>query len=347
MKFKEFYNLLSEADLLGRAFRLTKKYKERGRKENASAKDAYYYIKNAQQKAIQKLEKDGEVTIFHMINAYRLPDSNYNNIGDSLIKTIKYLTSKADQEISVSIESPVWTMNDSIILVGTVNDILEFYDVDTYTTDSKDRFPMEVTRKKGDLRWDEAIVNLKDVKWEAYYADWNNLPFGGNTITQFQNVMSDYGDSINERIRDLDDLEEFQSYYSTEEQTNYIDLLEKIKDTAGELSEKQNRLFNFELYHLDNLSKKYPIFDENRDTISNGIYDEYTRTEIESMAETAEPKNEMGETLTQSDLESLQKDLEQTVTIQQLIWDLSGEIEEEMTVEEKRLINRVCENGRF
>jgi hypothetical protein len=347
MNFKEFYNLLNEADLLGRAFRLTKKYKDQNRKENVSAKDAYHYIKNAQQKAIQKLEKDGEITIFHMINAYRLSDSNYNNRGDSLIKTIKYLTSKIDEEISVSIESPVWTMNDSIILIGTASDVLEFYDVDTYTADSKDRFPMSVTRKKGDLKWDEAIVNLKDVKWEAYYANWNNLPFGGNTITQFQNVMSDYGDSIDERIRDLDDLEEFQSYYSTEEQTNYLDLLEKIKDTAGELSEKQDRLFNFELYHLDDFSKKYPIFDENRDTISNGVYDEYTRTEIASIAETAEPTGEMGESLTQSELDSLQKDLEQTVAIQQLIWDLSGEIEDEMTVNEKKLIKQVCENGRF
>lgn len=347
MNFKHFYNLLNEADLLGRAFRLTKKYKDRGRKEKASAKDAYQYIKNAQQKAKEKLEKDGEVQIFHMIHAYRLPDSNYNNRGESLIKTIKYLTSKTDEEISVSIESPVWTMNDSIILIGTASDILEFYDVDTYTTDSKDRFPMEVTRKKGDLKWDEAIVNLKDVKWEAYYANWNNLPFGGNTIAQFQNVMNEYGDSIDERIRELDDLEEFQSYYSTEEQTNYLDLLEKIKDTASELSGKQNRLFNFELYSLDDFSKKYPIFDENRDTISNGVYDEYTRTEIASMAETVEPTGELGESLTQSDFESLQKDLEQTVAIQQLIWDLSGEIEDEMTIEEKRIINKVCENGRF
>ena len=347
MNFKNFYNLIYEADLLGRAFRLTKKYKEGGRKENATAKDAYNYIKTAQQKAIDKLNQEGEITVFHMINAYRLQDSNYNNRGEALIKTIKYLTSKKDEEISVSIESPVWTMNDSIILIGTVSDILEFYDVDTYTADSKDRFPMSVTRKKGDLRWDEAIVNLRDVKWTAYFADWEKLPFGGNTISEFDNIMSRYGDSIDERIDVLYDIEDLEKYYSSSDQLGYLELLEKIKEVAGELSNKQELLFNFELYHLDDFSKKYSVFDENRDEISNGIYDEYTRTEIMSHAQSLEPEGEMGESFTEDDLNNYKSDLEKTRNIQQLIWDLSGEIEDVISQQDRKIINKVCERGHF
>lgn len=347
MNFKQFYNLLNEADLLGRAFRLTKKYKDQGRKENASAKDAYNYIKTAQQKAIDKLNQEGEITVFHMINANRLLDSNYNNKGEALIQTIKYLTSKKDEEISVSIESPVWTMNDSIILIGTVSDVLEFYDVDTYTADSKDRFPMSVTRKKGDLRWDEAIVNLRDIKWTAYFADWEKLPFGGNTISEFYDIMSSYGNSINERIDILYDIEDLEKYYSSSDQLGYLELLEKIKDVADDLSNKQELLFNFELYNLDNFSKKYPIFDENRDEISKGIYDEYTRAEIASHVESLEPKGEMGENFSEEDLKQYESDLEETRKIQQLIWDLSGEIEDVISQQDEKIINNVCERGRF
>lgn len=189
MNFNSIVNIiLNERDETGRAFRMVRDRRAATNRSSIYGKDYYNKIKNAQS-AGNKIEKDkkNRVRIYHVIMPDNIigPSANnpdYNTPKDQqIINRLEFLFSKQDKEISVSVKKQVWREQDTIILTGTTIDLLEYYEGDTGTnypenkSEGKNKYP-----SPGQINtpWDEAVINLQDVKWDGYI---NNLTKWGET----------------------------------------------------------------------------------------------------------------------------------------------------------------------
>jgi hypothetical protein len=183
MNFSGVVNqLLNERDTIGRAFRMVRDRRQETNRSPTYGKDYYNKILNAQKEG-NKIEKQQKTSIrvYHVI----MPDNiigpsarnpDYNTPKDQqIINRLGFLFSKQDKEISVSVKKQVWREQDTIILTGTATNLLEYYEGDTGTNypgnkgEGKNKYP---TPWQMDTPWDEAVVNLQDIKWDGYV---NNL----------------------------------------------------------------------------------------------------------------------------------------------------------------------------
>lgn len=188
MIFEALVNqILNEQDNLGRAYRQTKKYLDTtDSKYPVSPRDAYNFYKTAQSRANRIVTKQGQVPVTHVIFLDRLKDNR------SLADIVNKLTSKGEDEISVSVLKSwddwergfsktassvagrnVPTSKPRIVLKGVASNVQEWYPTDAYTTsDPKEKivsYPsikdLNKTQRSG---YDEAVVRLKDVKWNSF-----------------------------------------------------------------------------------------------------------------------------------------------------------------------------------
>jgi hypothetical protein len=186
MRFDQIVEQILEQNL-GRAYRQTKKYLDTtDSKYPVPARDAYDFYKTAQNRANRIVTKQGQIPVTHVIFLDRLKDNR------SLSDIINRLTSKGEEEISVSIlkswddwergfnkvassvmDRNVPTFKPRIVLKGTASNVHEWYPTDAYTTSD----PVEKTVAYPSMRdlnksqrsgYDEAVVKLKDVKWNSF-----------------------------------------------------------------------------------------------------------------------------------------------------------------------------------
>jgi hypothetical protein len=350
--WESYKTIISEADVLGRAYRMAKKSKESSRKE-FSATQFYNYIKTAQQKAKERLknskDRNVSITVFHMINLNRL-----NGDKNKLIDAARYLLSKKDEEISVSMDTEPWEVRDSVVLVGTVKDLYEVYDSDTYTKDAKERHPLDI-RSINQMDWDEVIINLKDVTWEYFY------------------------DSVhNEQVIDFLKSKELRQIYAYEDLTSHFsdsprvikqqELDETYKELSSALYDKYtliNKFYDFLQGDQSNaeIIRNSESFSDILDSIQPT--DEYSMTELSQWEERPSwesediniqiPRNELGKRISEEDVVSLKKDLNSLIDIQTKVYEAwsnlieelknSGEEEQSMKIEKSKNLSNFTEKG--
>jgi len=182
--------ILSETTELGRAYRQTKSHlsdtwdkdkghwvtRNVGKLDITGTRNKY---RQAQDRANQ-IEKKyaNKVPITHVIFWARA-----NRQGGGIPRVLKFLFSKGDAEISVSITrswdrslKPDQEGYNYIKLYGTADNIHEWYPIDAFTYgDSKEIASMyasrpgfDKTERKLGEHWDEATVSLKDITWTSY-----------------------------------------------------------------------------------------------------------------------------------------------------------------------------------
>ena len=186
---KEVDQILKERDDVGRAYRQVvgdTKDPEVGSEHNRSyfvTKDAYSRYKQAQERA-NRLEKrySNKVPIMHNIFSGRLAET-----GGDMVTALKYLLSKADEEISVSvIRSWSQTMSDDhtfFLLRGYTSNLHEWYPINAETSsDKKEKRANWASNERINtlarypgFQHDEGITNLKDVKWTSFDISINKL----------------------------------------------------------------------------------------------------------------------------------------------------------------------------
>ncbi len=149
-------------------------------------KDLWQAYKNAQQ--INRAS-GGKVEIYTAISPLRFDDA---------VKTLNFLTSKSQEEISVSVHKGVWTSG--YYLQGT-SKLLLYYpvDVNTLRIDGK-LVPNRPFRQSDERDWDEAVIRLADVTWKTFYVSEGYehfLHFKGNNIserkTNLENLLKEKG----------------------------------------------------------------------------------------------------------------------------------------------------------
>jgi hypothetical protein len=285
-----------------------------------------------------------------MVNYDRL-DRNPNN----LISTINYLLSKKDEEISVSMDTQPWEIKDSIVLVGTVSDLLEVYDTDTYTTDSKERYPQDI-RELGSHAWDEVIINLKNVKWEQFYDNVHN--------EQAAKIL---------RQADLTQIyshDELMGYFDSPRAIQQTELDEKYKELAVELGTKYKLINNFldfidgdqsnaEIIRsssafADILKKLTPIDEYDINELMQWENDPNSDYESEKV-DKIRPTTELGGRIEEKDVIELKKEINSIIDLQQEIWNAwdaliyelnnNGDYENESKIEKSKNLSKVTENG--
>lgn len=353
--WESYLDIISEADVLGRAYRMAKKSSELSNR-GFTAKEFYNYIKDAQQKAKDRLkhskEANSPITVFHMIN--------YNRIGrdsNKLISAAEYLLSKKDEEISVSMDTQPWEVKDSIILVGTVKDLYEVYDADTYTKDSKERAPLDI-RKAEQMDWDEVIINLKDVKWEYFYDNIHNekvrdyLEHNGlHQIYSHDELMGHFSDTPR-AIKQME-LDDEYKQLSSDLYDKYV-LMDKFYDFL-EKSDQNNALIIRDSKSFEDVIGLIQPTDEYRMAeLSVHIYDPNSEYESEKI-ENAIPRTELGGRIREKDILDLKDEINSIVDIQikvnecwaDLIEELknSGREEESSKIERSKNLARFTENG--
>lgn len=187
MNFNSIVNIiLNERDETGRAFRMVRDRRAATNRSSIYGKDYYNTIKKAQ-KAGNTIEREqkNQVRVFHVImpeNILMGPHTNKTlSREQQFINRLGFLFSKQDKEISVSVKGNVWREEDAVILTGIATDLLEHYSGDAGTNypeekgEGKNKYP---SPWQMDTPWDEAVVNLQDVKWDGYI---NNLTKWGET----------------------------------------------------------------------------------------------------------------------------------------------------------------------
>lgn len=349
--------ILKEADILGRAYRMARKsvgVNNQYTTKKYTVKEFYNYIKDAQKKAKEVLktsrDRNRPITIFHMVNYDRL-DRNPNRLLDA----IKYLLSKKDEEISVSMDSQPWEIQNSIVLVGTVSDLLEVYDSDTYTTDSKERYPQDI-RELGSHDWDEVIINLTDVKWESFYDNIHNE----KAVDLLKNAD----------LSQIYSHDELMGHFDSPRALQQEEFDEKYKELSVELGEKY-KLINKFLEFMDGgqsnaevirnseafsdiLSKLAPIDEYTINELMQWEYDENSKYESEKV-EKIRPTTELGRRITEKDIIDLKTEINSVIDLQQEIsdaWDAlidelnnKGDYENESRIQKSKNLNSVTENG--
>jgi hypothetical protein len=352
--WESYLEIFSEADTIGRAYRMAKKGSESSNK-GFTAREFYNYIKDAQQKARERLkhskEKNSPITVFHMIN--------YNRLGrdkDKLISAAQYLLSKKDEEISVSMDTQPWEVRDSIILVGNVKDLYEVYDADTYTKDSKERFPLDI-RKAEQMDWDEVIINLRDVDWEYFY---DNIH-----VREVNDFLS------SKDLRQIYSHEELMGHFSDSPRAiKQMDIDEDYKKLSEELYDKYVLMNNFYEFLQGNQSNADII--RNSKSFENILdlikpLDEYSMTELSihrydpnsqynsEDIENVIPRTELGKRIGEEDILNLKNEINNLVDIQMKVndaWDdlvneirNSGMEEEAFKIERSKNLGRFTESG--
>jgi hypothetical protein len=345
-------NILNEADTLGRAYRLTRKSVSNKR---FTPNEFYNYIKAAQNRAKDILKSSGEsktpVTIFHMINYHRLDRDK-----DKLMSAANYLLSKKDEEISVSFETQPWDIRDSIILVGVAKDIYEHYKTDTNTAESKERYPKDI-RPDDAYDWDEAIVNLRDVKWEYFY---DNIH-----IPEVSKFLKD---------NDLSEIyshKELRSHFTSEKQEKQTDIDEEYIKISSELGYKYQLINNF-IDFLEGDHVNAEII-RNSDSFINVLrnlnrIDEYNINELlqysnpnsdyeSENVENIIPRDELGYRINEETLNNTKKEINEIIQTQNDLYDAWGDLIDELNnkgdlensskIEKSKNLKAVTENGRL
>ena len=341
--WESYVKIIKEADVLGRAYRMAKKAS--GTTKQYSAKEFYNYIKTAQNKAKQILktskDRNKPITVFHMINYGRLDRNKVN-----LIDAIKYLFSKKDEEISVSMDTQPWEIRDSIVLVGTVNDLYEVYDVDTYTQDSKERFPKDI-RNIGELDWDEVIINLKDVKWESFYDNINDeqandllrKEYDMTQIYSHEDLLSQFEDSP--RVQKQTELDEKYKELAIVLRDKYVNVNKFLDFLQGDTSNAE--IIRNSEYFSSVLSKLKYVDEYDITELSQWEEDPNQRWESEKV-ENIRPTTEMGKRISEEDIADLIKSINSEVDIQHEVieaWDnLVNELERNNDIENRDKIER-------
>jgi hypothetical protein len=186
LNFNSLVNqILREADELGRAYRQVvgdTKDPEVGSEGSRSwfvTKDAYSRYKQAQERA-NRLEKrySNKVPIMHNIFSARLAET-----GGDMVTALKYLFSKADEEISVSVIRS-WSQamhseaddHSFFLLRGYTSNLHEWYPINAETSsDKKEKRAnwasserINTLNRYPGFQHDEGITNLKDIKWTSF-----------------------------------------------------------------------------------------------------------------------------------------------------------------------------------
>lgn len=179
------YELLSERDDIGRAFRQTKKTIEKG---YTDPKQVYGHYKHFQDKAKSleaKFKAQGsEIPISHVIFVGRARNIDKRLSITQILEDLIFR--KSNREISVSVFGN-WAEHERffedyytggyILLRGTTRHMHEWYPVDAFTNyDEKEKTSSVQIRRQletpGSISlqytFDEGIVNVKDVKWNGY-----------------------------------------------------------------------------------------------------------------------------------------------------------------------------------
>ena len=351
--WESYKRILSEADVLGRAYRMAKKSKESSPEKKYTATEFYNYIKTAQQKAKERLKHSKDrnipITVFHMINLNRL-DHNKNK----LIDAVQYLLSKKDEEISVSMDTEPWEVRDSIILVGTVKDLYEVYDSDTYTKDSKERHPLDI-RNINEMDWDEVIINLKDVTWEYFYDNLHD-----QQVVYFL------------KSKDLSQIYSYEDLTSHFSDSPRVIKQQELDETFKELSSKLYNKYTLMNKFYDFLQGNQPNAEiirnsESFSTILDSIQpiDEYSMTELSQWEERPSwesedidiqiPRNELGQRIREEDVVNLKLELNKIIEIQTKVFEAwgslidqlqnFGEEEKSVKIEKSKNLSNFTENG--
>lgn len=352
--WESYERIISEADVLGRAYRMAKKSKESS-SEGFTATQFYNYIKTAQQKAKERLKNSKDrnvpITVFHMINLNRL---NYDK--NKIINAAQYLLSKRDEEISVSMDTEPWEVRDSVILVGTVKDLYEVYDSDTYTKDAKERHPLDI-RSINQMDWDEVIINLKDVTWEYFYDTTHN-----EQVVDFLKSKD---------VSQIYDYEDLTGHFSDSPRViKQQELDEKYKELSSDLYVKyklMNKFYDF--LQGDQSNAEIIRNSESFSTILDSIQptDEYLMQELSQWEETPSwesedintqiPRNELGRRISEEDVVTLKNDINSVIDIQTKVYEAwgnlieelknSGADEESIKIEKSKNLSKFTENGRL
>jgi hypothetical protein len=95
--------------------------------------------------------------------------------------TFKYLTSRSNKEISVSVHKGVWS---TYVVLEGVAKLLMYYDKDVSTNPTRKghMIPITAFAPSGDSHYDEAVISLRDVHWTRLNVDGSDplvLKFGG------------------------------------------------------------------------------------------------------------------------------------------------------------------------
>lgn len=184
------YQLIQERDTVGRAYRIVKGSRDtRGGGDTAAYWKAYHKYIKERQAAADSIERrnNNKVRVEHAIFTQKWFESPRYSEADrdmsfdekfhrGIINRLDFLLSKPDNEISVTVLKKIAGGNEHghIILTGIASNLLEYYTDDAFTVyprrdgkeDSVNKFPMAGSSSS---TWDEAIVNLQDIKWDGYY----------------------------------------------------------------------------------------------------------------------------------------------------------------------------------
>ncbi len=240
----EAYQLIRERDTVGRAYRITRDYNRRMPSDGAKA--YYDFIKKHQRNAdVIEKEKNNKIRVEHAIWTDRWEDGrgthsaefiqtfNKSNEQDQklmvdgefhkrILNRLDLLLSKQDHEISVTVKKDIALSagKGTLVLTGIADNLLEYYPGDAATRYSKGRDGKEIftnkfpTTKGGfTTKYDEAIINLQDVKWDGYYnglAEPDSHHGHSGTVTEYK-IAFFYKDDpdkkvIGYRSEDGDDL---------------------------------------------------------------------------------------------------------------------------------------------
>lgn len=340
MNFRQFFY---EADRMGRAYRGAVRFKGK-----ESKKEYYDYIKQAQKKAEDKA-KVGEVKIYHMI----LP-SRVAMAGKNIMDALEYIFSRRDVEISVSVDRPIWNVDNAIVLIGRVSDMYEYYDVDSYTeTGEKERMAQEIRdRNDSKLHWDEGIVNLRDVVWDSVYIG-EQIGISWPEHQKLNSYLHRKENSEGDTIGIISDKEDFLDSYSSEEQLNTLDKFENLRDLSSDLYDLVKRVNR---WYSRWVFDKYPPLDGIVSSLqqNNYIYDEDARTMLQFACEVDDHTDlsllDMNANLDEEIL-STKQEINRFLLLQTNIWEVYCDILESIGEEElpeyelERMVCNVTNNG--
>ena len=132
----------------------------------------------------QKINKDsgGLATVYHAVGGVRGLDRF--NPKETLIKTLSWLTSHKNQEISVSVNHK---LNSPIVVEGK-GKLIYYYPMDAMTTSTSlwQKVPDPIPDRM-QTKYDEGVINLRDVTWTKLHVNDPKLIMGIDAIAnQFQ-----------------------------------------------------------------------------------------------------------------------------------------------------------------
>lgn len=163
MDFRKLYSLLSE-DTLGRAYRGARTT------DPGKRKQTYEFMKQAQSAAKNKKN----ATVMHMISADRfiskVGTDGYGRLRVPFEDAVSNILQGKAGEISVSVESAPWSLENTVVLIGETDDLLEYYEHDSFTKPTPvGKVPQNFENAGG--AWDEGVVDSSKVKWHTVYVD--------------------------------------------------------------------------------------------------------------------------------------------------------------------------------